>query len=472
MRPATLEEALAVIERQQAQIDALQVRIAELEERLGQNSRNSSRPPSSDSPAVAPPAPRPPSGRAPGGQPGHEGHHRLLLPIEQVDAVVPLTPPQCRGCGGRLRGEDPTPRRHQVTELPRVRPQVTEYQLHTLACAQCGLVTTTALPPGVPTGAFGPRLAATVAVCTGVYHLSKRTTEGLLADLFGVELALGTVTACEQTVSAVLAAPVAEARAYVQEQAVAHADETGWREGRQRAWLWVAVTALVTVFLIHTRRGRVAAQALLGAFAGILVTDRWSAYAHWPLARRQLCWAHLVREFTAFTERGGAAARIGRALLDETTPMFAWWPRVRDGTLGREPFRTAMGPLRARVEALLQDGAACRHAKTAGTCREMLKLAPALWTFIDVPGVEPTNNAAERALRPAVLWRKGCFGTHSAGGSRFVERMLTVAATLKQQRRNVVDYVTQACVAALHRQPAPSLLPSGLHAGSLAAAAA
>lgn len=472
MRPATLEEALVVIERQQAQIDALQGRIAELEERLGQNSRNSSRPPSSDSPAVPRPAPRPPSGRAPGGQPGHEGHQRMLLPTEQVNAVVPLKPPQCRGCGARLGGDDPTPRRHQVTEVPRVRPQVTEYQLHALACSQCGLVTTAALPPGVPPGAFGPRLAATVAVCTGVYHLSKRATEGVLADLFGVEVALGTVTACEQTVSAALAAPVAEAHAYVQQHAVVHADETGWREGRQRAWLWVAVTARVTVFLVHARRGLVAAQALLGEFAGILVTDRWSAYAHWSRERRQLCWAHLVREFTAFTERGGAAARIGQALLGEMTPMFAGWHRVRDGTLGRAPFRRAMRPVRARVEALLREGAACRHAKTAGTCREILKLAPALWTFVDVPGVEPTNNAAERALRPAVLWRKGCFGTHSAAGSRFVERMLTVAATLKQQRRNVVDYVTQACVAALHRQPAPSLLPSGLGADSTAAAAA
>lgn len=467
-----IERLLELNAQLQARVAEQQAQIAELEERLGQNSQNSSRPPSSDSPAVAPPARRPPSGRAPGGQPGHEGHHRLLLPVEQVKAVVPLKPPQCRGCGARLRGEDSTPWRHQVTEVPQVRPQVTEYQLHTLACAQCGLRTTAALPPGVPTGAFGPRLAATVAVCTGVYHLSKRTTEGLLADLFGVELALGTVTACEQTVSVVLAAPVAEAHVSVQEQAVAHADETGWWEGRQRAWLWVAATALVTVFLIHPRRGRVAAQALLGAFAGILVTDRWSAYSSWSVERRQLCWAHLVREFIAFTERGGAAAPIGWALLAETKQMFAWWDRVRDGTLGRESFQAAMGPVRARVEALLRDGAACAHAKTAGTCREILKLAPALWTFVAVLGVEPTNNTAERALRPAVLWRKGCFGTHSAAGSRFVERMLTVAATLKQQRRNVVDYVTEACVAALHHQPAPSLLPSGFRAVALAPAAA
>lgn len=194
MRPTTLEEALVVIGRllqiiaqletrvaeQQPQVEVLQARIAELEERLRQTSQNSSRPPSSDAPAVSRPAKRPPSGRAPGGQPGHEGHYRLLLPGEQVDAVIPVRPTHCGGCGAPLHGEDPTPRRHQVTELPRVQSQVTEYQLHTLACAQCGRRTAAALPVGVSTGAFGPRLAATVAVCTGVYHLSKRTTEGLL----------------------------------------------------------------------------------------------------------------------------------------------------------------------------------------------------------------------------------------------------------------------------------------------------
>jgi transposase len=394
----------------------------------------------------------------------------LLLPVEQVQAVVPVRPAQCRACGAPLRGEDPTPQRHQVTELPPVRPQVTEYQLHTLGCSRCGATTTVAPPVGVPRGAFGPRLAATVAVCTGVYHLSKRTTAGVLEDLFGVELGLGTVTACEQMASAALAAPVAEAHAYVQQQAVVHADETGWRQGRQRAWLWAAVSALVTVFLVHARRGTEAARALLGAFAGLLVTDRWGAYTAWPVQRRQLCWAHLVREFRAFTERGRAAARLGQVLLAETERMFAWWYRVRDGTLAHEEFRARMRPLRRRVERLLRQGAAGPPARTAGTCRELLKLAPALWTFVEIPGVEPTNNTAERALRPAVLWRKGCFGTHSADGSRFVERMLTAAAALKQQRRNVVDYVTQACVAALHGQSSPSLLPSGLGAHAAAVA--
>jgi transposase len=360
-----------------------------------------------------------------------------------------------------LHGSDPAPRRHQVTELPRVRPQVTEYQVHTLSCAQCGQRTAAALPVGVPDGAFGPRLEATVAVCTGVYHLSRRTTVGVLADLFGVDLALGTVSACEQAVSAAVAEPVAEAHAYVQGQDLVHADETGWRERRRRAWLWVMVSAWVTVFLVHRRRGTAAAEALLGTLGrAILITDRWSAYRHWAVEQRQLCWAHLRRDFTAFTERGGAAARVGRAVLKDTDTMFARWHRVRDGTLTHRQFWREMRPLRHRVEHQLRRGAALGDAKTAATCRDLLALRPALWTFIDLPGVEPTNNAAERALRPAVLWRRRSFGTHSAAGSRFAERLLTVAATLKQQGRNIVDYMTAACDASLHEMSAPSLLPS------------
>ena len=452
LRPTTLEEALGVIEQ-------LLARIGELEERLRQSSQNSSRPPSSDAPAVGRPAKRPPSGRRPGGQPGHEGHQRMLLPADQVDTMVPVKPRRCRRCAAPLHGVDATPGRHQVTELPPLQPHVTEYQLHTLACARCGQTTTAALPAGVPRGAFGPQLEATVAVCTGVYHLSRRTTVGLLADLFGVELALGTVSACEQAVSEAVAEPVAEAHRYVQQQDVVHVDETGWREGRQRAWLWVMVSALVTVFLVHARRSTAAARVLIGECSAILVSDRWSAYKHWPIEQRQLCWAHLLREFTAFTERGGAAARLGRALLKDADTMFARWRRVRDGTLSRPRFWREMRPLRRRVERRLRRGTQGVDGKTAATCRDLGQLATALWTFIDVPGVEPTNNAAERALRPAVLWRKGCFGTHSSAGSRFAERMLTVATTLKQQGRNVVDYVAQACVASLQGQPPPSLLP-------------
>jgi transposase len=263
-----------------------------------------------------------------------------------------------------------------------------------------------------------------------------------------------------KTTTEVVAEPVAQARAYVPEQSVAHLDETSWREGDKRAWLWVAVTSWVTVFVVRLSRGGQVARELLGQrFSGILVTDRYSAYNWYPVRWRQLCWSHLLRDFEAIRGRGGASEELGDALLAQAHPMFTWWHRVREGTLARSTFRSYMTPLRREIEQLLEAGSQCGVAKTEGTCREILKRREALWTFVQVEGVEPTNNTAERSIRPGVQWRKVSFGTQSEDGSRFVESMMTVVATLKQQKRNVLDYLAAAHEAALRGEPAPSLLP-------------
>jgi transposase len=244
-------------------------------------------------------------------------------------------------------------------------------------------------------------------------------------------------------------------------QHAVYLDETGWREGRARAWLWTAVTAWVTVFVVRSSRSAKVAHELLGErFWGYLVTDRWSAYTWYPAWRRQVCWAHLLRDIEAMIERGGPSQAIGEALRAQTRQMFHWWHRVRDGTLTQASFASYMRPIRREVERLLEEGQQCGVPKTAGVCRELLKVRQALWTFVRHTEVDPTNNAAERAIRPGVLWRKGSFGTQSAEGSHFVETMMTVMATLKQQHRNVLDYVTAACVAAVWDVPAPSLLPT------------
>ena len=340
-----------------------------------------------------------------------------------------------------------------------MRPYVEEYQLHTLRCEDCGFSTSAQLPQGVPTGAFGPRTLAMVALFSGAYRLSKRAIERILEDFFQMPMSLGTIPACERTVSAALAEPVAEARAYVETAAVVHCDETGWKENNQKAWLWTAVTSAVTVFMIRASRGGAAARELLGRFAGILVSDRCSAYNVYK-GLRQFCWAHLIRDFTAFSEYKGKTGRIGKQLLAKAELMFHWWHRVRDGTLQRKTFERRMKSLRTDVERLLHRATQCGQPKVQRTAKRILKRADALWTFVDVEGVEPTNNAAERAVRPAVLWRRVSFGTQSAEGSRFAERILTAAATCRQQGRNIVDYITEVCVAHLHGRTAPSLLPS------------
>jgi transposase len=302
---------------------------------------------------------------------------------------------------------------------------------------------------------------AIAARCTGAYHLSKRTTQSVLADLFGLPLSLGTVATLEPATVQAVAEPVAAARAYVQQQSAAYLDETGWREGQQRAWLWTAVTTWVTVFVVRLSRGGKVAQELLGErFWGWLVTDRWSAYTWYPTWRRQVCWAHLLRDIEAMIERGGQSQAIGEALRAQARQMFHEWHRVCDGTLAHASFAHYMRPIRREVERLLEAGQTCGVPKTEGVCRELLKVRQALWTFVRHEGVEPTNNAAERAIRPGVLWRKGSFGTQSADGSRFVEAVMTVVATLKQQDRNVLDYLTTACEAARRGEGAPSLLPT------------
>ena len=465
----TPPEAQAYIGALETRVTALVAMVQALQEQLRQTSRNSSRPPSSDPPLPQRPH-RPRGQRRRGGQPGHPGSTRTLIPVEEVDEVVVIKPAQCTHCQAPLSGDDPQPWRHQVIELPPSKPVVTEYQWHQLACPACGETTRAPWPAGVPSRTYGPRVQATVALCTGAYRLSKRTTQQVMAEVFGVPMRVGTISQLEQATTEAVAAPVEEARTYVREQAVAHLDETSWRQGGKRAWLWVAVTSWVTVFVVRMSRGGQVARELLGEqFSGILVTDRYSAYNWYPVRWRQLCWAHLLRDFEAMRSRGGASEEIGEALLAQAYQMFTWWHRVREGTLQRSTFRSYMTPLRREVERLLEAGRRCGVPKTAGTCRDILKRREALWTFVQLDGVEPTNNAAERAIRPGVQWRQGSFGTQSAAGSRFVESMLTVVATLKQQQRTVLEYLTAACEATLRGEAAPSLLPASAQQSQAAA---
>jgi transposase len=454
--PAAHAALLVVLQQYEQRIAQLEQRVRELEERLGQNSSNSSRPPSSDAPVVKRAPPKPPSGRARGGQTGHAFSARPLLPPDQT---LPLKPGACRRCGQPLRGTDPQPLRHQVIEMPRPQAHVTEYQLHRLACPGCGLTTCAALPAGVPSGRTGPRLQAVVALLTGAYRLSKRQVETLLEDLFGIPLSAGEVCALEQQTSSALAPVVEQLRQYCRTQP-ANVDETGWRQQKRRAWLWVAVTSLVTVFHIAWSRGRSALGELLGTdYRQVLTSDRWSAYNGQPLGDRQICWAHLQRDFQAMVDRHNAGSAIGEELLCCAQDLFHWWQRVRDGTLRRSTFRQYLRVVRAMTGDALEAGRACGCAKTAATCAEILKVESALWTFVRVEGIEPTNNAAERTVRHAVQWRKTSYGTDSAAGSHFVARILSVVATCRQQGRRVLEYLTQCCEAVWHGAAPPPLLP-------------
>jgi transposase len=454
--PQTLEEAHALILR-------LFERIEALEQRLSQNSHNSSRPPSSDPPNVTRFPKKPASGRKPGGQPGHEGHQRTLLPPERVTSADDRWAGKCEHCGrelpkGRGRSDADEPRRQQTIELPEMQPLVHECRCHGQACPDCGHVTW-AKPPDGQVPAFGPRLQATIAILTGAYRLSKRAVQVVMRECFGIELSLGAVSNCEDAASAAVAGPVDEAREFARSRPAMHVDETSWKQRAKRVWLWVAVTACVTAFWILPRRNKRCAQVVLSGFDGTLGSDRYAVYEDHPLEQRQLCHAHLRREFAALAERRGGLGRLGRELLEASDRMFDAWYDFKDGRIRRSTLQRKLVPIRRQVERLLWRGGQSTDVKAAGLCQDLYFRRQALWTFARVPDVAPTNNAAEQALRHAVLWRRSSFGTWSERGSRFVERMLTVVATLRQQGRSVATWLTQAVQAHQHGDRLPSLLP-------------
>jgi transposase len=338
---------------------------------------------------------------------------------------------------------------------------ITAYPWHQVVGPAGGEARRAGWPVGIPTGGFGPRVQAITALCTGAAQLSKRTTQTMLADLCGVSIGLGTVANLEQAMVQAVAEPVAEARACVQAPPAASLDETGWREGRQRAWRWTMVTTWVTVFVVRRSRRAKVARAHLGERCwGWLVTDRGSAYPGYPTWRRQVCGAHLRRDIDAMSARGGCSQAMGEAWRAQGGLMCQWWHRVRAGPLAHTRFASSRRPIRQEVERRLEAGQTGGRPKTAGVCRESRNMRHAWWTFVRHEGVEPTNHAAERAMRPGVLWRKGRVGTQSPDGSRVVETMMTVVATLKPPHRNVLDDVLDACEAALRSQPAPSLRPT------------
>jgi transposase len=458
---AQVEQLLALARQQQEQLRQLQQQVADTTAQLNTNSSNSSLPPSSDRfhSKRRPPSAADRPGQQRGAQPGHPRQQRPLVPSDLVQQTIPCKPLVCRRCGRFLTGSDPTPLRHQVAELPLVRPDVVEYQLHRLVCPCCHTSTCGRLPPEVR-GQFGPRLEATLALLAGRYRLGLRPVVALAKDLWGLDLSPGMVSKLRRHTAEALLVPWVEVLLHVHTQNV-NIDETPWREGKRRAYLWAVVTARASLYRIAYGRTRRIAEQLLGReYARVATCDRLKSY--WWIGRLQWCWAHLRRDFQAMIDRGNEGRAIGEALLGQSNTLFHLWHQVKQGTLSRTRFRAAIQPVRRAVRRLLRRGQACACSKTAGTCQELLAHEAWLWTFVDVEGVEPTNNTGEQAERKGVLWRKTSGGTDSPHGSRFVERVLTVVQTCQQQGKKVLEYVSDCIQAWRHGRAPPALLAGDL----------
>jgi transposase len=449
------------------EIAELRARVAELE---GENarlrgeteksSRNSGKPPSSDSPAQRAERPKStPTGRKPGGQPGHEGHERTAFPPEQVTESDELFPKRCRNCRRNLpRISHGDPLRHQTVDVPPIVPIVLEYLLHAVRC-QCGVVTRAPLPTGVPRGMCGPNLVALLTLLVGVYQMSRRDAVTFASDVLGIRISLGALSKVEGRVAKMLAPAHTEASTLVKRARAKYVDATSWLRKAAGRTLWVIGSRLATVFHIVDDGTREELKKLVGTL-GVLITDRGSQFGFWAMEMRQVCWAHLVRKYVAFSEdKDPRAAELGQHLLLLAQTLLSAWHRVRDGTISRAEFQDFVVRLRPVFEGHLARGVELRLAGVSGSCENQLKHAQALWTFAFVAGIEPTNNHAERELRRFVMWRKTSLGSQSQRGDDYAARVMTVVHTLRKQDRHVLSFLRDTVTASLHGTTLPSLIP-------------
>jgi transposase len=428
----------------------------ELRRRLGENSSNSSKPPSSDSPADRSARPKgPPSGKPRGAQRGHKGHKRTFLPPTSSSDCFPS---ECRRCGTKLpKRRDPDAVRHQVVDVPKIEPTADDYWLHRVTCS-CGETTCGTLPDGVPQGMLGSQVLALIAVLTADGHMSRRKVRALLRDVFGLEVSLGTLSESEQIVSDAVAPAVEEARLHALTERVKHVDATTWYQAGAYRSLWTLATATVTVFTIAADGTRATLRKWIDRVRGVLVTDRGTQFDFWAIERRQICWAHLIRKFAAFGELRGRPGEIGRDLLLWSQVLLHSWHRVRDGTESRAHLRRVATNLRAIMECLLDEGAGLPVKGFQGACRNILEHREAMWRFVSDPDVDPTNNHAERELRGLVCWRRSSGGSQSERGNEFAANLKSVIQTCRKQRRHLLGYLNSAIHAALRNRKTPSLI--------------
>jgi transposase len=445
-----------------AENERLRKENVELKARLGQDSTNSSRPPSSDPPSRQyKRAKHEPTGRKRGGQPGHKGVTREMLPPERVSEIVEHHPQTCCGCGADISNSPaagaPVPR--QVVELPEIEPEVVEHRLHAARCENCRTVTR-AEPPPEATWSEGPRLTALAATLCGRYRLSRDEVADLLETVLHVPIGKATVQACCERVSAAIADPVGELMSALRQTDAIHVDETGWKRAGARCWLWVAVATTFTVFAIHVRRGRDQLVDWFGAaYQGIVHSDRWCAYSMFSAERRQLCWAHLLRDLQAIVDAAGACKGQAKQMLLAADVLFKQWHEFKDGSFDRVELLRRTSSFPKAFRAFCEAGAGQdtdRRWRALGS--DLIRLWPAVFRFLDTEGVEPTNNIAEQRIRAAVQWRRVSQGSRSVAGCLFASRILTAASTCRGQGYSPLAYLTEAVVSYLHGRPAPSLL--------------
>jgi len=443
-----------------AENESLRKQIKDLEEKLNTNSRNSSKSPSQD-PNRKRKGKKKPSEKKQGAQKGHKGHARQIVSLENVTAFKDIHPSECPHCGGDEFLLDPVyTEKRQVTELPEMQPQVIQFNIHTNQCACCGHKVKADIPKEAKS-AFGPRLKAFIALLSGDLGLTKRKVVRL-AGYLNIKVSVGSVCNIQHLAGKILEEPYQEIKRYTLQQAAIHADETSWYRKGKRQWLWIITGLNGAFFKIDPFRSSETFQKILGkGLQNIpLTTDRYGAYNSYE-GPRQYCWSHLDRDFEKIAEREGVDSLIGNRLKEEADEVFSSWRAFREGHMTSKELQAHVKafiiPSTKALILLGYVGQGC-HSKTQGTCKRLLSGFDCLWTYLYHEAVEPTNNLAERDIRPSVIQRKLSYGTQSDAGEAFVERILSVAVTFKKQAKNIFNYLT-ACFTAYSRDaPIPSPL--------------
>lgn len=450
------------VERLTARVDELERKIA----LLTRDSSNSSKPPSSDGPGakLRPRRPKKSKKRNPGGQPGHKGTNRVLIPLEDVDHVIPVFPEACEHCGTPLKPDsrEPTGKywRHQVIDIPESKPEVTEYQLRCIRCS-CGAENWPKIPQTARSG-FGPRLTAFLAHLTGLHRVTRRGCQEITKTIFGIDMCLGSVCKLHEQVSEALACAHEQAKRVLPEQPVLNVDETGWSTQGNRRWLWHLTTPAVAFFHVAASRGAKVLKAILGdEYKGTLCSDMYGAYGAFHKGDRQLCWAHIIRGIKGIKHgcRSPDAVKFSTWMLWEAGRMFALWHAFKRGHVDRHTLVRKSVIIRSRMSRCLQLYCTTADPDVAKTAKSLLKHWHCLFTFLEYDGVEPTNNAAERGLRPAVMWRKISFGNQSDDGELLTARLLTVERSCVLQSKNAFQFLVESIIAYRQTHPGPSLLP-------------
>jgi transposase len=460
-REAVIEKLMSFA----AQIRQLERSIAD----LSRNSSNSSRPPSSDPPGIKKAKKKTKSKRKQGGQPGHKGKNRKLLPVEEMDKIHDIFPEHCEHCRSPFSGNLITPFakpvRHQVFDLPVIVPFKQEYRCHSLLC-QCGHSTAALLPEHVAHSNFGPRTHSAIAYLASVHRVTRRGIAEIMQTLFGISISTGAVCNAAERVSNACLPVVGAIKQYVASALTLNIDETGWKYQGQTRYLWTFVAPEAVLFHVSPSRGAKVLRELLGnSFAGVITSDDHSAYASYHKnGLRQLCWAHIIRKLKALKEDRSSphAYCFARHMLTDIETIFSHWHAFQESGGSREQLLLDTLPMRERMYDFCIIFRYSPDSRVQTRTKRLLDNWQHLFTFLEHDGVQPTNNIAERAIRPAVQWRKICFGSQSQTGEQFTGNLLSVVRTCQLHSINAFEFLTRIVNASFSAKQQFSYLPLSL----------